>query len=302
MKKVSVIVTTYNSEFTIEKTIQSILNQDGVNKDFGLELIVVDDCSSDRTRDILQKYDLLLLSTEGNTGGPNKGRNIGLKCATGDYLCIADHDDVWQKHKVLTLLPYLLKVPVVSSGYTVVDQLHNRNIIRVGSTVKPYLYFVKNQTFRDRLTRSLKGQNAYLGSIFFRKELKGIYFEEHFNQVDYDWILRIFHNNDSIEVCDSLYFRYVSGSNLSLNESYRRKDFYYSLMTIETYEEQYPVEARKAYLRTHGSRARYYYLVGNMKKARFYFLKSQWGIKTFLYYITSFVGSEFVKKRFNIFG
>lgn len=301
MKKVSVIVTTYNSELTIEKTIQSILNQDGVNQNFELELIVVDDCSLDKTREILQNYDLLLLSTEVNSGGPNKGRNIGLKNATGDYLCIADHDDVWQKHRILTVIPYLLKVPIVSSGYTLVDQLNNRNIVRVGSPNKPYLYFARNQTFTDRLTKSLKGQNVY-GSIFFSKKLKDVYFEEHFNQVDYDWILRLFHNNDSIEVCDSLYYRNVSGNNLSLNESYRKTDFYYSLMTIETYEEQYPAQVRKAYLRIHGSRARYYYLMGNMKKARFYFLKSQWGLKTFLYYITSFAGSGIVKKKFNIFG
>ncbi len=302
MKKLSVIVTTYNSENTIEKTIQSILNQDGVNQEFELELIVVDDCSFDRTREIVNEYNVLLLSTGINSGGPNKGRNIGLKNATGDYLCIADHDDEWQRNMVTTVLPYLLKVPIVSTGYSVVDQLHGRSILRVGSRDNRYLYFSKNQTFIDRLTKSLKGQNAYLGSIFFRKELKDVYFEEHFNQVDFDWILRLFHNNDSIEVCDSLYLRYVSGDNLSLNESYRRRDFYFSLMTIETYEKKYPIQVHKAYLRIHGSRARYYYLMGNMKKARFYFLRSQWGIKTFLYYLTSFVGSQIVKKKFNIFG
>jgi len=302
MKRVSVIVTTYNSESTIEKTIQSIVNQDGVNQEFELELIVVDDCSFDKTREIVNGYNVLLLSTDSNSGGPNKGRNIGLKSATGDYLCIADHDDVWQKHMIIKVLPYLLKVPIVSTGYTVVDELNNREILRIGSKDESYLYFARNKTFIDRLTRSLKGQNAYLGSVFFRKELKDNYFEEHFNQVDYDWILRLFHNNDSIEVCDSLYSRFVSGSNLSLNDSYRKIDFYYSLMTIETYEDQYPNQVRKAYLRIHGSRARYYYLMGRMKKARFYFSKSQWGIKTLLYYITSFVGSEFVKKRFNIFG
>jgi glycosyltransferase involved in cell wall biosynthesis len=302
MKKVSVIITTFNSEQTIEKTIQSILYQEGVNREFELELIVVDDCSVDNTRDLTKKYDLRLLSTDYNSGGPNKGRNIGLKNATGDYLCIADHDDVWQKHMIVAVLPYLLKVPIVSTGYTVVDQLNNRNIKRVGSTKKSYLYFAKNRTFIDRLTRSLKGQNAYLGSIFFRSELKNNYFEEHFNQVDYDWVLRLFHNNDSIEVCKSLYYRYVSGCNLSLNETYRRIDFYYSLMALETYEEQYPAQVRKAYHRIHGSRARYFYLIGNMKKARFYFLKSSWGIKTLMYYITSFVGSQFVKRKFNIFG
>lgn len=93
MKKVSVILTTYNSEKFVSKVIDSILNQKGVDELFQLELIVVDDCSQDKTREILKNYNLEFLTTGENSGGPNKGRNLGLKAATGDYICIADHDD-----------------------------------------------------------------------------------------------------------------------------------------------------------------------------------------------------------------
>src|SRR5690606_14350417 len=99
-------------------------------------------------------------------------------------------------------------------------------------------------------------------------------FEENFGMVDYDWGLRLFHNNDSIEVCESLYFRHVEQKNLSLNETYRIKDFYFSLMFIEQYLHLYPKEVKIAYKRIHGSRARYYYLNNNMKLARFYLLRS----------------------------
>ena len=136
----------------------------------------------------------------------------------------------------------------------------------------------------------------------FSRELEDVSFEEHFGMVDYDWYLRLFHEQDSIEVCRPLYTRYVEGSNLSLNESYRAKDFYYSLMFIERYLDQYPKEVQAAYKRIHGSRARYYYLIGNMKRARFFFRKAGFSLKTMAYILTSYWGADFVRKKFNIFG
>lgn len=82
---------------------------------------------------------------------------------------------------------------------------------------------------------------------------------KHFGVVDFDWVLRLFNNNASIEVCDSLYTRFVDGQNLSLNENYRRKDFYYSLDFIENFQAEYPKEVKLAYKKIHGSRARYFY-------------------------------------------
>ena len=247
------------------------------------------------------------MSTGSNSGGPNKGRNIGLNMASGDYICIADHDDEWKKNKLITQLPYLKKAPIVTSGYTIIDQNRTRpnrlnRLSRLNRSSEDYIYFKTNQSFLDRLSKSLTGQNVYLGSLIYRKELKHILFEEHFGMVDFDWLLRMLHNQDSIEVCQALYFRYVEKTNLSLNESYRRKDFYFSLMTIEQYASEYPKQVSLSYKKIHGSRARYYYLIDNMKKARFYFLRSELNLKTLAYYLSTFFGSAYVKKKFNVFG
>ena len=63
-----------------------------------------------------------------------------------------------------------------------------------------------------------------------------------------------------------------------------------------------PEEAREGKKKVCGSAARYFYLIGEMKHARGFFLRSKFNLKTILYYLTSFVGSGFVKKHFNIFG
>ncbi len=301
-KTVSVIITTYNAEKTLERSLLSVRNQQGRGTDFDVEIIVVDDCSTDKSPEIAKSLGAIVLQTEKNTGGPNTGRNIGLKAASGDYICIMDHDDEWKENKLVVQLPFLEQVPIVSSGYSLVDTAKDKTIARVLSDPKGYIYYQKNQSFLEKLSKSGKGQQAYLGSLIYRKELKNILFEENFGMVDYDWVLRLFHNQDSIEVCESLYNRHVKDSNLSLNADYRMKDFYYSLLTIESYKNTYPKEVKRAYKKIHGSRGRYYYLLGDMKEARFYFARSTWNIKTILYYLTSFWGSKFVKKRFHTFG
>jgi glycosyltransferase involved in cell wall biosynthesis len=302
MKTVTVVLTTFNSEKTVGRTLASIFAQKGLGELFHLEVIAVDDCSSDGTLEILKKYPVSFYSTGNNSGGPNKGRNIALQKATGDYICIADHDDAWKENRIATLLPYLEKAPIVSSGYTMVDRVNQRTIDRVADTERPFLFYPKNETFIARLTKSLSGQNTYMGSLIYRKELKDILFEERFGMVDFDWVLRLFKDRESIEVCDSLYIRYVDGKNLSLNSTYRMNDFTYSLQCIKDYEQEYPKEVKTAWHKIHGSLARYHYLMGDMKKARFYFRRSEFSIKTIAYYLTTFAGSGYVKKKFNIFG
>lgn len=302
MKTISVILTTFNGERSIKKTVDSIISQNGVGVDFLIELIVIDDCSTDGTLSLLEGYDCRLIKNPKNSGGPNKGRNIGLEIASGDFICIADQDDIWKNNRIKAVLPYLDSAAIITSGYEVIDISTNKVIQRIQPTESATVYYETNKTFITKLTRSWLGQNTYLGAIFYSSKLKDLKFEEHFGMVDFDWVLRLFHQQDSIEICQPLYERFVDGSNLSLNDTYRKYDFYFSLMTLELYENQYPSEVLIAYKKIHGSRARYYYLTGNMKKARFYFLKSQRNFKTLLYYITSFAGSKLVKKYFHVFG
>lgn len=300
MKKVSVVLTTYNSRGFVKKTIDSILNQEDQGKNFELELIVVDDCSSDGTADFVLGYNLNLLSTDHNSGGPNKGRNIGLRKATGDYICIVDHDDEWKPERISTLLPFLEQVPIVTSGYTSVNMDSGLKYDVVRREPSGHVFYGRNMTFLQKLQKSGNGQNAYLGSIIFHSSLKNILFEENFGVVDYDWILRLFHEKESIEVCKSLYYRHIRKCNLSLNEDYRRKDYYYSLMFLENYENDYPREVSVARMKINGTRARYYYLMNNMKKARYYFRRARFNLRNIGYYLSSFLGSGLVRNRFKI--
>lgn len=302
--RISVILTTYNAEKTIRRTLNSVFAQNGLNRDFELELIVIDDCSTDQTPDILRKSGINFYQTPANSGGPNKGRNIGLEKATGDFICIMDHDDEWLPDRIITLLSASHLAPVVSSGHIVVFGESNKKVDRhnIDSDGSGMIFYEKNETFLKTLSRSSGGQCSYIGSVLFNSSLKYLRFEEYFGKMDYDWGLKLFEGNCSVEICRALYYRYVEDSNLSLNLEYRDLDFYFSLMTLENYSDMYPQQVRKGYKRLHGTRARYFYLTGNMKKARFFFVRAGWNIKNILYYLTTFAGSRLVKKHFTIFG
>ncbi|HDH07261.1 MAG TPA: glycosyltransferase [Thermoproteales archaeon] len=90
--KVSVIIPVKNGEKFIERLLESLLEQE-VKPD---EIIVVDDGSQDGTVEIVEKYPVKLLHTEGNRGA-NRGRNIGLSKASGDIIALIDADCIAPK-------------------------------------------------------------------------------------------------------------------------------------------------------------------------------------------------------------
>lgn len=302
MLKVSVVITTYNSEKSIAKTIASVLSQDGIGKLFTIELIVVDDCSTDSTVDILKACNINAYTTSSNSGGPNKGRNIGLQMATGDYICFLDHDDSWEPQKVRLQLEATKLAPIVTCGYGVTNSFTGHQSVVGESNGEPKV-FNANETFLKKLSREKRSiQHVYLSTLMIRKDLKEILFEEHFGMLDYDWLLRLFENRSSVEIPFKLVSRFVDQENLSLNYEYRKRDYYYSLMCLESYQKKYPKEVALAMRRINGSRARYCYLIGEMQEARKFLVRAMPGVKELFYYITTFIGSSWVKRHFVIFG
>jgi succinoglycan biosynthesis protein ExoO len=90
---VSVIITSYNVENYIERAINSALQQQGAT----LEVIVVDDCSTDNTWSIICKNTDVRIKPHRleKNGGPSVARNFAIEQATGKWIAILDGDDVF---------------------------------------------------------------------------------------------------------------------------------------------------------------------------------------------------------------
>ncbi|MFT9014759.1 MAG: glycosyltransferase family 2 protein [Acetobacter sp.] len=97
---VSVIITCYNSEHFIRKTLEKIINQTMQN----FEIICIDDCSSDATYTLVCDYAkndqrIKAIRNQKNMGAA-KSRNIGFEQSCGDYIIFLDDDDIYEPNLV----------------------------------------------------------------------------------------------------------------------------------------------------------------------------------------------------------
>ena len=104
--RLSVIIPVYNRPEKVIRAIESIPNRDDV------EVIVVDDCSTDNTLDTLTSYDkrpIIILQTNTNSG-PGIARNAGLDVAKGEYVLFLDSDDWLVTENINSVLDNLDKL------------------------------------------------------------------------------------------------------------------------------------------------------------------------------------------------
>ena len=96
MYKVSVIIPVYNAEDTLKNAVDSVVNQTiGFEN---IELILVDDNSSDGSKEIISDYaneydNVKPIFLSKNSGSPSMPRNVGIDNATAPYLMFLDNDD-----------------------------------------------------------------------------------------------------------------------------------------------------------------------------------------------------------------
>ena len=118
---VSIALCTYNGEKFLNKQLTSILSQTYRN----IELIIVDDCSTDDTVKMIRDFQendqrIKLIINEQNLGfNRNFQKAIGL--CTGDFIAVCDQDDIWLSHKIETLLQAIGQQDMVYCNSAFVD-------------------------------------------------------------------------------------------------------------------------------------------------------------------------------------
>ena len=159
----SVLVVTYNGETYIREQIDSILKNIGL----GDELVVSDDGSLDTTREILKSYqeqDARIRVMEGPGEGVIANVEAGLRACRGDYIFLADQDDVWMPDKVEKVMEVFRrkKAMVVVHDARVTD-------VTCKETLMPS-FFVYRHSGRGAIKNIIK--NTYMGCCMaFRKEV-----------------------------------------------------------------------------------------------------------------------------------
>ncbi len=133
---ISVIMPAYNAQRFIKESIESILNQ--TYKDF--ELIIIDDGSTDQTREVIETYtDKRIIYSKNNE---NKGiaytTNRGIEIASGDYIALLDDDDIAEPNRLELQINYLEtnKEIDVLGGRTILIDVDGNEYSRMGEPRK----------------------------------------------------------------------------------------------------------------------------------------------------------------------
>ncbi|MBT3385104.1 MAG: glycosyltransferase family 2 protein [Prolixibacteraceae bacterium] len=156
----SVCIPTYNGVKYIHKQLESILAQLSKND----EIIISDDHSTDDTIQIIEAFNddrIRIIKNKKEQGVVNNMENA-LNHAKGDYIFMADQDDIWYKDKIAEMLPFLEKYDLVISDATVIDK---------NDTLMHPSFFVVNKSSRGLLRNWYR--NSFLGCCmaFNRKVL-----------------------------------------------------------------------------------------------------------------------------------
>lgn len=120
---VSIIMPSYNTAALIKSSIQSVLDQTYRN----WELIIVDDCSTDHTQDVLKDIHdprITVIYNKTNEGAA-MSRNKALRLAKGQWMAFLDSDDLWHKDKLEKQLSFMNKNNY-SFSYTNYEEINHR--------------------------------------------------------------------------------------------------------------------------------------------------------------------------------
>ena len=172
---ISIVIPVYNGALYIKETIESIL----VQKYNPIEIIVIDDGSTDDTAKIIKQFPEVKYSYQENSGVV-RAKNKGLLIATGEFITFIDADDVYVNNSLWELSNYLQNNPIAS--------------IAEGR----FQYFVKDtisDTFRKK---SSSFYHCLLGCSMYRKSVfktVGILEERLTYGEDVDWFMRAWENN-----------------------------------------------------------------------------------------------------------
>lgn len=207
---ISVIIPTFNRAHYLPEAIQSVLGQTFQN----FELIIIDDGSTDNTKEVVSLYNTAYPSKikyiYKENGGVASARNEGIKNAQGNYIAFLDSDDYWHVKKLERTVHYIMQYPkagLLYTDYWVVDK--NKNILWANER-----YHYSGNIFM----KLILGNFIATSTVVVKKEVfekVGIFFEGYSLKAgleDWDMWLRIAKDFRISHIPEKLtFYRYYEG-------------------------------------------------------------------------------------------
>lgn len=206
---VSIITPLFNCEKYIRDTIESVIVQDYTN----WEMIIVDDCSDDKSTDVVHEYttndNRIQLIINKTNKGAGYCRNLAIKKAKGEFIAFLDSDDIWSPNKLSKHLEFMHKNNSAFShtSYGYIDDLGNKIMSTFHVSRQPVKY-------TDLLKRT---EISCLTAMYDVRKIGKMYMPHLRKKQDYAlWldILNLGFKSDPLDL-ELAYYRQRSNSNTS---------------------------------------------------------------------------------------
>ena len=223
----SVIIPVFNRERTIQKAIDSVIEQSFTN----FELIIINDGSTDSTKDILEKLPNNIKIIHQENHGVSHARNRGIESAQGEFIAFLDSDDYWHKEKLKKQYDYLQQNP--NSKILHCDEVWIRN----GKRVNPRK--IHQKAGGDQFIRSMQLCCISPSAVVIKKEVLNEFngFLENYPVCeDYDLWLKITYKYQ-VDYIDEMLITKTGGHDDQLSSKYKAMDWW-RLQSLVTYLKQ----------------------------------------------------------------
>lgn len=254
--EISVVMTSYNHELYLGAAIESVLNQ-LIYKD--LELIIVDDASTDCSRNIILQYAnkdnrIYYLFHKKNLGIA-RTTNDGFELAKGNFVAYIQSDDIWSLQKLIKQMQILKQNPnlivwsdafIINSqgnyiGQLMTERTHAQNIKKSG-----YL-FNELLTKNFICVQSMIFKKSYLQKVCFDTRL--------FYRNDYKFVLELSKDHEFFYIPEPLikYRIHSENTHLKNKDAWNRDEFYLLKSLLQKYKNKIPPKIQ----------AKFYYKISN---------------------------------------
>lgn len=172
LPKISVILSVYQGEKYLKKSIRSIIKQNYEN----IELIIINDCSTDKTEEIIlklkKKYNQIKYIKNSENKGAYFSRNLGIMQSNGDFITIQDADDISDYSRISKSLAHIINNNfefVLANGQYIHELIDSLISVRVAlATFFCKKEFFEKYGFYDENTRH-SGDLELLDRAYFKK-------------------------------------------------------------------------------------------------------------------------------------
>ena len=180
--KISVITPTYNRAHILKRAIESVLVQNDPN----IEYIIVDDCSTDNTESLIEKYhneNIIYIKLDVNIGNAG-ARNVGVKVAHGQYIAFLDSDDEFEINALKIFRNTLRSNPHLDYAFGTFKVLEEKT-----NTVKIHKWIPNSEVSFLEDLRIGTGCGLFVNKKCF--DIVGFFDENLRVAVDTDWLIRL---------------------------------------------------------------------------------------------------------------